>query len=209
MNKMQTMEKIKIWIDNGHGNNTAGKRSPDYTLREYAYTREIAARVVHGLKKQGYDAELLVPELYDVSLEERVHRVNVTCQRRGKDRVILVSIHNNAAGMGDWMNARGWCCFTTAGQTKSDILAEHLYAAAERNFVGHKIRTDKTDGDKDIEKAFYICRKTLCAAVLVENFFMDNKQDLEYLLSDEGKDAIVRTHIEGIMSYIKAQYGNN
>lgn len=208
MNKTQTMEKIKIWIDNGHGNNTAGKRSPDGQFREYAYTREIAARVVYDLKKMGYDAELLVPELYDVSLDERVHRVNVTCQSWGKDRVLLVSIHNNAAGMGkEWMNARGWCCFTTAGQTKSDILAEHLYAAAERNFAGHKIRTDKSDGDKDIEKAFYICRKTLCPAVLVENFFMDNKADVAFLLSDEGKDAIVRTHIEGIDSYVKAIAG--
>ena len=197
-------DKIKIWIDNGHGNNTAGKCSPDKRFREYAYNREIAARVVYGLKKLGYDAELLVPELYDVSLDERVHRVNVTCQSRGKDKVIMVSVHCNAAKNGEWSNARGWCAFTCAGQTKSDILAEHLYAAAERNFVGHKIRTDKTDGDKDLEKAFKICRKTLCPAVLVENFFMDNKEDLEYLESDEGKDAIVRTHIEGIDSYIKS-----
>lgn len=198
-------DKIKIWIDNGHGNNTAGKRSPDGLFREYAYTREIAAKVVFRLKKMGYDAELLVPELYDVSLVERVHRVNVTCQSRGKDKVLMVSIHCNAAGMGkEWMNARGWCAFTCAGQTKSDILAEHLYKAAERNFVGHKIRTDKTDGDKDLEKAFYICRKTLCPAVLVENFFMDNKEDVAYLESDEGKEAIVRTHVEGIVSYINS-----
>ena len=32
---------MKILIDNGHGEDTAGKRSPDWTLREYAYTREI------------------------------------------------------------------------------------------------------------------------------------------------------------------------
>lgn len=199
------MEKTKIWIDNGHGNNTAGKRSPDYSLLEYAYTREISARVVFGLKQLGYDAELLVPEIYDVPLVERVHRVNVTCQSRGKDNVILVSIHNNAAGMGEWMNARGWCCFTTEGQTESDVLADHLYKVAERIFVGHKIRKDYQDGDKDWEYPFYICRKTLCPAVLVENFFMDNKEDLKYLLSDEGKDAIVRCHIEGIDSYMKAR----
>ena len=196
---------MKIWIDNGHGNNTAGKRSPDGTFREYAYTREIASRVVGGLIKLGYDAELLVPELYDVSLLERVHRVNVTCQSLGKSNVLLVSIHNNAAGMGkEWMKARGWCAFTTVGKTKSDTLAEHLYKAAEKNFIGHKIRTDKSDGDKDIEKSFYIIQKSLCPAVLVENFFMDNKEDVEYMLSDEGKDAIVRTHIEGIDSYIKS-----
>lgn len=38
---------MKILIDNGHGSNTAGKRSPDCRLMEYAYTREIADRVVY------------------------------------------------------------------------------------------------------------------------------------------------------------------
>ena len=36
---------MKILIDNGHGENTPGKRSPDGTFREYAYTREIADEV--------------------------------------------------------------------------------------------------------------------------------------------------------------------
>lgn len=199
---MEDKMDILILVDNGHGNNTAGKCSPDKRFREYAFNREIAAQVVHRLRKQGYNAELLVPELYDVPLIERVHRVNVKCQSRGKDKVILVSVHANAAGNGDWMNARGWCCFTTKGQTKSDKLADCMYGAAERNFVGHKIRTDKSDGDRDWEYPFYICRHSLCPAVLVENFFMDNKEDLEYLESEEGKEAIVRCHVEGIKSYV-------
>ena len=200
--KQEEIDSMKILIDNGHGNNTAGKCSPDKRFKEYAWNREIAAQVVYGLRKLGYDAELLVPELYDVSLLERVHRVNVQCQSLGKENVILVSVHGNAAGNGDWMKARGWSCFTTQGKTKSDTLAEHLYDAAERIFVGHKIRTDKSDGDRDWEKAFYICRKSLCPAVLTESFFYDNKEDLEYMESEEGKEAVVRCHIEGIKSYV-------
>lgn len=194
---------MKILIDNGHGNNTAGKFSPDRRFKEYAWNREIAAQVVYGLRKLGYDAELLVPELYDVTRIERVHRVNVKCQSLGKENVLLVSIHGNAAGNGtSWMNARGWCCFTTRGKTKSDTLAEHLYKAAERIFVGHKIRYDRSDGDKDWEKDFDVCKKTLCPAVLTESFFYDNKEDLAYMESEEGKEAVVRCHIEGIKSYV-------
>ena len=37
---------MKILIDNGHGIQTKGKRSPDGKFLEYAYTREIARRVV-------------------------------------------------------------------------------------------------------------------------------------------------------------------
>ncbi len=35
---------MKVLIDNGHGSDTPGKRSPNGRLREYAYTREIADR---------------------------------------------------------------------------------------------------------------------------------------------------------------------
>ena len=39
---------MKVLIDNGHGENTPGKRSPDGRLREWAYSREIADMVVVG-----------------------------------------------------------------------------------------------------------------------------------------------------------------
>ena len=128
---MAVNNRVRIWVDNGHGNNTAGKRSPDGKFMEYSYTREIAAKVVDGLRKLGYDARLLVPELYDVSLAERVRRVNATCQSLGKSNVILLSIHVNAASNGQWSTARGWSCYTSRGQTKSDVIAEHLYKKAE------------------------------------------------------------------------------
>lgn len=194
---------MKVLVDNGHGEETAGKRSPDGCFREYAYTRHIASAVVAGLQELGHDTELLVPEVHDVSLQERARRVNSACQRLGKSNVLLVSIHVNAAGCGEWKTARGWSCYTSIGQTKSDVVAEYLYAAAERNFVGHKIRTEKVDGDKDIEQGFYLLRKTLCPAVLVENFFMDNHDDLAFLESSAGQAAIIKTHIEGIDAYIK------
>lgn len=109
---------MKILIDNGHGENTPGKRSPDGTFREYAYTREIADEVVRELAKRGYVAERIVKENLDVPLAERARRVNEVCARYGANNVLLVSIHCNAAGNGEWMNARGWSAYTTKGKTK-------------------------------------------------------------------------------------------
>ena len=194
---------MKILIDNGHGIQTKGKRSPDGKFLEYAYIREIARQVVTELKNKGYDAELLVPEEDDIPLSERVRRTNAHCQAFGKTNVILISIHVNAAGDGSkWMNATGWSCYTSKGQTQSDKLAECLYEAATKNFPGKRIRTDYSDNDPDWEENFYILRKTLCSAVLTENFFMDNHSDLEYLQSRAGKQAIVDTHVEGIIEYL-------
>ena len=194
---------MKILIDNGHGIQTKGKRSPDGTLLEYAYTRELARRIVSILKARGYDSELLVPEDDDIPLSERVRRINAHCQALGKTNVILISIHVNAAGDGSkWMNATGWSCYTCKGQTESDRLATCLYDAAIKNFPDKRIRTDISDADSDWEEGFYILKKSLCPAVLTENFFMDKLSDRDYLQSEVGKQAIVDTHIEGIAEYL-------
>ena len=122
---------MKILIDNGHGIQTKGKRSPNGKLLEYAYTRELARRIVATLKARGYDSELLVPEDDDIPLSERVRRTNTHCQALGKSNVILISLHINAAGDGTkWMNATGWSCYTCKGQTESDRLANCLYKAS-------------------------------------------------------------------------------
>ena len=201
---------MKILINNGHGLNTPGKRSPDGQFLEAIYNREIAKRIVAELQNKGYDAELLVPEDEDISLNERVRRVNAACSASsscpaptGHPNVILVSIHVNAAGNGtQWMNATGWSCYTSKGQTQSDKLANCLYQAAIKNFPGKRIRTDYSDNDPDWEENFYLLRKTLCVAVLSENFFMDSHSDLEYLQSRAGKQAIIDTHVEGIIEYL-------
>ncbi len=195
-----------ILIDNGHGNNTPGKRSPDGKLIEATYTREIASKVVSELRKLGYNAELLTPERYDVKLLERVHRVNVKCQSHGRDKVICVSIHCNAAGNGtEWLKATGWEIWTSPGKTKSDDLADHFVKMAKRHFEGQTIRElRQVDGERDKEAKFTILTDTLCPAVLTENFFMDSKKDVKYLLSDEGISAVVRCHVDAIVSYIGA-----
>lgn len=196
---------MKILIDNGHGRETAGKRSPDGRLLEWSYNREIASRVVDALTSLGLDAELLVPEDEDISLYERCQRVNRLCLQLGKRNVCLVSIHVNAAGHGDkWYNAEGWCCYTTPGQTQGDILANHLCQAALQNLPGHRMRFDYTDGDADQEAAFYILKHTACASCLTENGFMDCHRSCDFLLSDEGKAAIVQLHIEGIKAYVNS-----
>ena len=194
---------MKILLDNGHGIETPGKRSPDGFFREYAYTRFIAGQIRQHLLDLHLDAHLVVPEQEDIPLAERCRRVNAICRQFGRDQVILLSIHVNAAGNGkDWLKARGWCCFTTRGETKADALATRLYEAAKTWLPDMHLRCDHTDGDPDIEKDFYIIRHTNCPAVLTENLFMDNRQDVAFLESEEGARAIVNLHVDGILQHL-------
>ena len=193
---------MKILIDNGHGVDTAGKRSPDGSLREYKYAREIAGRIVSELRKQGFDAERIVTEENDISLRERCQRVNAICNRLGTKNVILVSVHCNAAGNGSqWMNARGWSAHVSLNaSTQSKAFARSLIKVAENE--GLKIRKYAHQVPY-WEQNLAICRDTNCPAVLTENLFQDNKEDVAFLLSEAGKETIVSLHVKGIINYLK------
>ena len=192
-----------ILTDPGHGQETAGKRSPDGRLREYKYAREIAAEVVKRLKAQGYNAQQLVTEENDISLGTRCKRANDVCKHFGKTNVLVVSIHCNAAGAdGKWHDARGWqACVSLNASARSKQLASYLYDMAQ--VQGLKMRSPKP-GQKWWAQNLAICRDTNCPAVLTENLFQDNKEDVEFLLSDKGREAIINLHVNGIINYIKS-----
>lgn len=195
------MKKEFAWIllDNGHGEDTPGKSSPDGSFKEYKYCREVVNSIYNELIKQGYNCIRITPENTDISLSERVKRVNEYCNKYGTKNCLLISIHCNAAGNGeDWMKGTGWEAYTTKGTTKSDILSQLLYEEIKSNNI--KIRTDTTDGDLDKEKDFYIIRYSYCPAVLTENLFMDNKKDLKYLIDNQ--QVIINSHINAIKKYI-------
>ena len=195
---------MKILIDPGHGIDTPGKRSPDGLFREYLWNRQVADLILEGLVSAGIDASLVVTETNDVSLRNRVNRVNTICNRLGASNVLLVSIHANAAGNGSaWMNAKGWSCYTSRGKTKSDQVAECLYDAFEEEFQDRKIRKDMSDGDRDWEENFYVLQKSKCPAVLLENFFYDNREECAWMLQEETKRRIASAAVKGIIKYIK------
>lgn len=194
---------MKILIDNGHGVETAGKRSPDGSLREYSYAREIARRIVQTLRTEGFDAERIVTEENDISLKERCQRVNAVCRAVGSKNVLLVSVHCNAAGAdGKWHAARGFSAHVSLNASeKSKALALCLIQAAEDN--GLRVRKYSPQ-QPFITQNLAICRDTSCPAVLTENLFQDNKEDVDFLLSEEGKQLITKVHVDGILSYIKS-----
>lgn len=210
-------DKIVIFLTPGHTKYTPGKHSPDKSLYEWKYNRIILKMVEEELDKLGIQHWNSHPEdgWVDSSHQNdskdlilRVQRINskyTSVKKEGKTAIML-SIHVNAAGNGVvWKNATGWSAWTTRGQNNSDKLANCLYDAAEEILtpLKKKIRTDKSDGDRDYESNFYVIKNSNCICTLTENFFMDSKQDCEWLLSDEGKKAVTAIHVEGIKKYIE------
>lgn len=227
-----------VILGTAHLGTNAGKQSPDGRLKEAEYSRQIVAEIEDKLLSLGYNVVVdyrplsedesmrAVSKTLSQQNRELVYRanfVNALCKKFGKDKVVYVSIHVDAAPPNDgkWHNAGGWSAYTTVGQTKADTLAEHLYNAAEKHLASYAaqmeegkktgmygknqrpFRTDTSDGDKDMESNFYVLRQTSCPAVLTENLFQDNEVDVKYLLSDIGRTAIINLHVEGIINYLK------
>lgn len=185
-----------IIIDNGHGMDTPGKRSPIYDGKqvfEWRFTRDIANKIFYKLMSQGINCKLLVPELNDISLGERCRRANEEYIKHPDS--ILISIHANAGG------GTGWECFTSVGNTKSDLYATIISNEFKMMFPEKKMRFDYSDKDPDKEENFYILKNTSCPAILLENFFMDNQDDFNLIISDWGKEKIANTIVNSIKKF--------
>lgn len=192
-------------LDAGHGGmikgiyQTAGKRSPNWdkgVLYEGVFNREMVARVAVKLDAYGVPYTILVPEQSDISLSERVNRVK-NIYKKNKD-VWLLSFHANAGG------GTGIEAFTTVGKTSADIIAERLLNNYEKDLKRFNVvmRYDFSDKDKDKESDFYLLKRVIPPAVLVENMFMDTKSDYDLMFCEDFKDTLA----ESIVRTIKDVY---
>jgi len=192
------LSDILVQIDNGHGSDTPGKRSPlwpDGTqIFEWSFNRKIASMVDLGLKRYKIRTAILVPETTDVPLYLRTARSN---RLTLKNKSILISIHANAGG---GTGAEVW---TSVGQTKSDDLATIWFNVAQsKSDKLWGMRKDMSDGDPDKEEQFWMLTKTACPAILTENGFMDNKHDCEKMLDPYYQKMIADIHVEAVLAYI-------
>lgn len=190
-----------ILIDNGHGIDTPGKRSPDGRFREYLWTREVAAILLDILADDGFDVRLVVPETNDIALRTRCARVNRIVKEEGP--AVLLSIHANAAGDGSrWMNGRGFSVYTSPGRTDADRFATMIDKSMRAEFPGARFRADTSDGDVDYEARFYILTHTNCPAVLAECWFYDNIEECCWLLKENTKYGIAMGFYWAIRDYL-------
>ena len=199
------MKDIVVILDAGHGKDTPGKCAPDKTLYEWQFNREIVAMLcerLYGLEH--VQTVILVPEEIDVPLKERVRRVNTIyhdAKIEGKE-CLLISVHVNAACCGGkWANASGFSVWVSNNASdKSKQFAQIAYEQAKLlDLCGNRVAPKENYWTSN----FYILKNTPCPAVLTENMFQDNKDDVEFLKSDEGKEKIVDLHFNAVKKYLE------
>ena len=107
-----------VILDNGHGRETPGKRSPIWSdgsqLFEWEFNRDVVRRISEQLNNKGIENTIIVPEDKDISLSERVKRTNAICSKYGANNCLFISVHATAGG------GTGWEAYPTKGTTNSD-----------------------------------------------------------------------------------------
>lgn len=196
---MKREDFLILW-DNGHGNDTAGKRSPVWTdqeqLFEWEWTRRLAQFCTIKSNELSIKSKILTPELDDISLSERCRRENEEYKKN--KNTIFVSLHGNAFGV---ESVNGFEVFTSIGVTDSDLVAKEILLRAKETGV-FNMRMNEGHEYLNKEARFKVLTGTKGKAVLVEAGFYTNKKEAAYMQSIEGLNVISSIIVEGISNYI-------
>ena len=195
----------------------------DSVLCEYQFNRRVMGAVMPRLQALGFNAINIVPEINDVSISGRIYRVNQQVKRNGEDNCILISIHTNMHGTGRWLKHRGWTVVAPETKNESDKLANSLYDVAEQYFnddtelvesfkdskyaIVNKILYKEVNKAKGYENALAVVEGSKCPAVLIENFYLDNKDDIKYIESSDGFRRICDVIVDGVVDYATKHKG--
>ncbi len=205
------IKNLTVILDPGHAQVTPGKRSPimedGKRLFEWEFNRDIAHRVKARLDAIGINCINIVPEnddpnnIVDVKLSTRAARANKIYLENGKKNTIYISIHANAAGDGSaWMTASGWEDYVSPNASSKSKKLASIFVETAREF-GYKTREYSPSQPYKTAK-FTVLMKTNMPAILTENFFYDNKKDVQYLSSEAGREMIAELHVQSIIKYI-------
>ena len=187
-----------IAIDDGHGRETAGKRTPIFAdgavMLENEFNEAVAEYLEQELKAYGFNALRVSPETTDTPLETRVKRAN------SANADCYISIHANAFGT-DWNEASGietWVFSGAKNGGDTYRLAEALQSRLIQN-TARKNRGVKTSG------ALYVLNATKMPAALLECGFMTNREEAFLLRQDSYRRSCAKAICQGLCDYFGIQ----
>ena len=85
---------MKVILGTAHGSNVLGKCSPDKSIREYQWSREMCLMIKERLDELGIDCVIDILEPIEKSVNYRARLVN-SIVRESNDECIYISIHLN------------------------------------------------------------------------------------------------------------------
>lgn len=186
-----------IGLDDGHGIDTKGKRTPDnYKENEFNhYTKEYLKQ---ELKYNDFNIIDCSPTRSDNSLKDRVTR-----EKNGNSDC-FISIHYNAMGSTWQKHTRGIETYYHYTSTKGKKLAEKVHSQLIKGTatINRGVKKDSVL----YKSGLYVLRNTTSPAILVECGFMDNKIDRILMESTDYRKECAMEICKGVCDYFNITY---
>ena len=190
------MNKV-VALDDGHGIDTFGKRTPQFSdgtyMKENEFNEKVMFYTQENLVRCGIGVMHVAPEQTDTSLSLRVQRAN------NARADIYISIHANAYGS-SWNTANGFETYIYSADDYNTLyLAECVHGACI-SATGLKNRGIKEN------PTLFVLNSTKMPAILVECGFMTNKDEAELLMSDDYRKTVAEAIAKGVCRYYGVVY---
>jgi N-acetylmuramoyl-L-alanine amidase len=204
LSSIEVISPRYLWcLDNGHGREQPGKRSPLFAdgtrFEEWECNRDIVRRIMKVLDERGVQYFQVVPEDDIGSFTRgRSERANEKESLLGLPK-LFVSVHANAFGMSEWANGKKGIETWHFPQSQNGIklasvfqreLMKQLPTWRDRGIKSH------TPGSR---KIFTVLSVPTMPAVLTENGFYTDEEEAALLMTDEIRQRIAIAHINAIL----------
>lgn len=178
-------QRVLIALDPGHGGPDPGAVGIG-GLRETDIVLDVGLQVAMLLQEHGAQVVMTRRDDSDVGLEPRV----VIANRANAD--VFVSIHANAISMSrpDVNGVETYFYSSTEAEELADAIQESMLEATEMNSRGVK------------EARFYVLRRTLMPAALVEVGFVTGAADAPRLADPDFRELVAKAITRGILQYV-------
>jgi len=197
-----------LFIDDGHGEGTPGKRTPD-GVQENRFNKPTAEKLGNKALAMGWNVVYTAPELKDVPLSVRTDRANAEYAKLKqkypgvdpKKLAIFVSIHYNAYDGKYDTNKGGVETYHYPGSTGGKALASAIqkYLAMGTPQINRGVKSAN----------FHVLRETHMIAALVEAGFMDDRTEAALMLNEDFQDEVATEILKGCCEYIGIPYEEN
>ena len=215
-------KKYLIALDDGHGMETPGKRTPKLledlyidgklvrkkgeVIKENEFNREVVKYLEQALKRCGFDVLLVAPTDEDPSLQVRVNRAN------SANADAYISKHYNAVGDQWQTRVKGLITLINSNhQAKTKELASNIHEELwklheHHNCTNYGVRSDVSFLGYNL----YVLKNTKMPAILTESGFMDNLLEAKDMLNPVFQRADAEATCKGIcksfgITYVKPQ----
>ena len=208
-----------IACDDGHGMETAGKRTPALPndlmfngrlrkqgeiIHENEFNKVIMNKFIAGCNRLGINTMEVASGDSDVALATRVSLAN---QKKAN---LYISFHANAL-TGKWQTgAYGLVVLKhKTCQAKTTELANNVYNELKGGVNWHSNGGTKYGVRTDQEMSgisLYVLKHTSMPAILVEYGFMDNIEDVKRMVTDEFSTACAENTLKGVCKTLGVTY---